>query len=46
MVATFVNVTEEILKMLILYFQIITCVVILKQLFASGSVKIHFAFNE
>ena len=41
MVATYVNVTEEIWKVLVHYFfQIITCVIVLQKLFASGSVNI------
>ena len=40
MAATFAVVAEEILKVLVHYFQIITCVVILKQLLAEGLVNI------
>ena len=41
MAATFLNVAEEFLNYsFIIFFQMITCVIILKQLFAAGSVNI------
>ena len=40
MAATFENVAKEFLKQLVGYFQIITCVITQKQLFASGSLNI------